>query len=201
MESLLAHVIYGSAWASFGAVHSILAGSAAKNRLQRLFGAYYRLSYNLFAVFTIAAVWTLGLRILGGEKPFDLGKSAEAGLLGVSVLGWTVLLLALREYDLGQFSGLAQIRTHRQKEAGNKKEPLVTGGLHRFVRHPLYLGAYMILWGGAVNNFGLATAVWGSVYLFIGARYEEKKLLIEYGEAYREYQGRVPAILPWKGWG
>jgi protein-S-isoprenylcysteine O-methyltransferase Ste14 len=67
------------------------------------------------------------------------------------------------------------------------------------VRHPLYLGAHMILWGGAVNEFGLATALWGSLFLAVGARHEEKALLALYGEAYATYQRRVPAVIPWKG--
>lgn len=190
------------AWAGFGVVHSILAGAGAKHRLGRIFGAGYRLSYNLFAVLTIAAVWTLGARVLGGGEPFQLGGGVRAGLLAVSVLGWIVLLMALREYDLGRFSGMAQIRAHRRGTPEDtdeaEDEPLVTGGLHRFVRHPLYLGVYMILWAGAVNDFGLATAAWGSLYLFIGARFEEGKLLRLYGDAYRDYQGRVPAIIPWR---
>ncbi len=205
MEPFQAHLIYALAWASFGAVHSILAGGGAKYRLAHLFGAYYRLSYNLLAVFYIAAVWTLGTRLLEGGQPFDLDEPTRAGLLGLSILGWIVLLLALREYDLGRFSGLTQIRARRlggpENSADADDEPLITGGLHRFVRHPLYLGAYMILSAGAVNDFGLATAVWGSVYLFIGARFEERRLVTLYGEAYRDYQSRVPAVIPWKGKG
>lgn len=201
MEPFQAHLIYALAWTGFGAVHSILAGTTVKNRLQPLFGVYYRLCYNLFAVLLLAAVWVLGLRVLDID-PFDLGKFTVAGLLGVSILGWILLLLALREYNLGRFSGLAQIRAGKSGEGGDEKEPLVeplvTGGLHRFVRHPLYLGAYLILWGGAINSFGLATAVCGSAYLFIGARYEEKRLITEYGDAYREYQLRVPAVIPWR---
>ncbi len=115
------------------------------------------------------------------------------------MLGVGVLVLALREYDLGLFSGLKQIRAGKQGAPEDEDEPLVTDGLHRFVRHPLYLGAYMIIWGGAVSDFGLATAVWGSLYLFIGTRHEERSLSALYGEAYADYKRRVPAIIPWKG--
>ncbi len=163
-----------------------------------LFGAYTRLSYNLFAVVHIGAVFMLGQAALGGFPSYALEAGVEGALKGVYVLGWVVLVLALREYDLGHFSGLSQIRAHRRGTPEPEDEPLVTAGLHRFVRHPLYLGAHMILWGGAGDGFGLATAAWGSVYLVIGARFEEKKLVRLYGDGYRDYQDRVPALIPWK---
>ncbi len=196
---LQAHTVYALAWLSFGAGHSVLAGAWAKGRLEPLLGAYYRLIYNLFASGHIALVWAFGGAVLGGVPSFPLEAGVEIALAGISVLGWVVLVLALREYDLGHVSGLAQIRARRRGDPPPEGEPLVTGGLHRFVRHPLYLGAYMILWGGATGEFGLATAAWGSLYLYLGARFEERALLSIYGEAYRDYQGRVPAVIPWKG--
>ena len=202
MDTSQAHLIYALGWLSFGAVHSVLAGPGAKHRLNALFGDYYRLSYNLFAVLPIGAVWVFGQRTLDAS-PFALEPGIETALTAIRGLGVLVLILALREYDLGLFSGLKQIRAGKQGAATNGDEdgdePLVTDGLHRFVRHPLYLGVIMILWGGAVSDFGLATAVWGSLYLFIGARHEERSLSALYGEAYADYKRRVPAVIPWKG--
>ena len=83
--------------------------------------------------------------------------------------------------------------------ADAEDEPLVTGGLHRWVRHPIYTAAFMILWGLVRDPLSLATACWGSLYLIIGTRLEESKLSRRYGEDYRRYQGRVPAFVPWRG--
>jgi protein-S-isoprenylcysteine O-methyltransferase Ste14 len=196
-----AHLVYGLAWLSFGAVHSLLAGPWAKQRMEPALGAYYRLLYNLFAVVHIGAAWTLGLAALGGFPAYMLEPPMESALLGVSVLGWLVLVLALREYDLGLFSGLSQIRAHRRGGPPPGGETLVIGGMHRFVRHPLYLGVYLILWAGAQDDFGVATAVWGSVYLALGTHLEEKKLVRLYGDTYRDYRNRVPALIPWKALG
>ncbi len=186
MDAGLAHLIYGLGWLSFGLVHSILATPAIKRHLAPVFGARYRLSYNLFAVLHIAIVWGFGSMTLDAQ-PFAL----EPGI--------DLALTAVREYDLGRFSGLSQLRARRQNLPDPGDERLVTQGLHRFVRHPLYLGAHMILWGGAVNEFGLATAAWGSLYLVVGARHEETALLALYGDAYASYLRQVPALFPWKG--
>ena len=71
--------------------------------------------------------------------------------------------------------------------------------LHRFIRHPLYSGLFLVLWGHAQTEFALATALWGSVYLVIGAGFEERRLIDRYGDAYRTYRARVPAFVPWRG--
>ena len=205
MEDLFAHptpleaqAIYGLAWLSFGAFHSVFAGVAAKRRLDSLFGVYYRLAYNLWAGLHIAAVWALG-RALIGDQPYDLEPGVAGAMTGIGVLGVVVLVLALREYDLGRFSGMAQIRAQKKGFPLPEDEPLITGGLHLFVRHPLYLGIYLILWGRATGDFGLATAVWGSVYLVIGAAFEDRKLLALYGDEFRDYKDRIPAVIPWRG--
>lgn len=195
--SFQAHLIFALGWLSFGAVHSLLAGPAAKIRLGPLFGPFYRLSYNVFAAFHITLVMVLGAMMLNTQA-YTFEPGVAAALTGVKILGAVVLVLALREYDLGRFSGLSQIRAHRQGNPDPGDETLTTEGLHRFVRHPLYLGAYLYLWGGATDDFGLATAVWGSLYLWIGTRHEERALMALYGQAYADYQARVPAIIPWK---
>ena len=199
MTSTEAHIVYALAWFSFGVGHSWLAGAGARDRLMPALGPYYRITYNAFAGLHLAAVWLAGKWLLGGAAPFALPGAARAGLYGVSVLGLVILLLALRDYDLGRFAGTTQIRNHRRGIAAPEDEPLHTGGFHAWVRHPLYSGAYLILWGNAQDPFGLATAIWASAYLAVGTMFEERRLLKLYGEAYRRYRARVPAIIPWRG--
>jgi protein-S-isoprenylcysteine O-methyltransferase Ste14 len=199
MNLLAAHLIYALAWFSFGLGHSLLAGTRAKALLAPALGPYYRIAYNALAGIHIAAVWLAGKWLFGGASPFALPDAARAGLTGLSILGIVILLLALRGYDLGRLAGTAQIRNYRRGTAEPEDEPLRTDGFHAWVRHPLYAAAYLILWGNAQDPFGLATAVWASAYLAIGTMFEERRLLKLYGEAYRSYQAKVPAIFPWRG--
>jgi protein-S-isoprenylcysteine O-methyltransferase Ste14 len=71
--------------------------------------------------------------------------------------------------------------------------------MHGYVRHPLYLGAYLYLLGGATSEFGMLTAFWGCFYLLVGTWFEERGLVAQYGRAYEEYKQKVPAIIPFKG--
>jgi len=199
MSLTAAHIVYALAWFSFGAGHSLFAGTPAKALLTPALGPYYRIAYNLLASAHLFAVWLVGGWAFAGAAPVALPVAVGIGLTGLSILGVLILLLALRGYDLGLLAGTAQIRNHRLGISEPADEPLRTGGLHAWVRHPLYAGAYLILWGNAQDLFGLATAIWGSAYLMVGTMFEERRLLTLYGDAYRNYRTRVPAVFPWRG--
>lgn len=194
-----AHLIYAVAWSTFGAGHSLLAGERVKARLRPFLGAFYRLAYNGFAVLHLALVWLFGAWVFGAETPYELPSALWLAMVGVNITGWVVMLLGLRGYDLGRLGGIRQIRNYFNGIDEPEDEPLRLDGLHRYVRHPLYTGGFLILWGRVDGEFELATAVWGSLYLLIGSWFEERWLFRHYGAAYADYRKRIPAFLPWKG--
>lgn len=147
----------------------------------------------------VALVFEAGLWAFAGHPRFDLRGGATTALSVLAVCGWVGLVLVLGTYDLGRFSGLAQLRAAKRGIAVDDDEALITSGVHAYVRHPLYTAAFLILWGGAWNDLGLATAVWGSLYLLIGSRFEERRLARLHGTAYEAYRNRVPAFIPWRG--
>jgi len=190
--------IYALLWISFGLVHSLLARASAKRILQPLFGRAYRLSYNLFSALHIGLVIIGGQLVLGGNS-VGFGFGNELAILATAAqwTGIVVIAFSLTQYDLGRFSGVTQL--FRDDNLTAEEEPLHTTGMHRYVRHPLYLGAYLYLLGGAVNEFDMQTALWGCLYLLIGTWFEERSLVTQYGRAYIEYKEKVPAIFPFKG--
>ena len=195
----VAHVTYMLAWLSFAAGHSWLAGAAMKARFRSAFGAHDRLIYNLIAAVHLTLIIIYGNWAFQGLPRFAISGGGWTAYTLVAVSGWTILFLAIRTYDLGRLSGLAQIRAAKQGEAIDDDEPLITTGFHAYVRHPLYAAGFLILWGAAWNDFGVATATWGYMYLIVGSRFEERRLRRLYGDAYRDYRKRVPAFVPWRG--
>jgi protein-S-isoprenylcysteine O-methyltransferase Ste14 len=74
---------------------------------------------------------------------------------------------------------------------------LVTTGLYRHVRHPLYTAGLAFLWLSPVMTTTLMALYAGlSVYLYVGSLFEERRLQAEFGPAYAEYQKRVPRLFP-----
>ncbi len=190
-----AELLYALAWLTFGAGHSLLAGVRVKAWLGPLLGRSYRLAYNLFAGLHFALIAWVGVLLLGVLPAFELPTPVKAGLLVMHLAGWAGLLWSMRYYDGARLLGLTQLLHPERPE----DEPLRSDGPHRCVRHPLYAFAFLVLWGAAINPLGLATAIWASLYLVIGSRFEERRLLGLYGEDYARYRQRVPAFLPWKG--
>ncbi len=193
------HLGYGLAWLSFGIGHSLLAASGVKARLRPRFGAWYRLAYNAVATVHIAVVFGVGWAVLGDAPAFDLPPAATLAFHLSAITGAVLMAIAMRGYDLGRLTGTRQVRADRRGIALAEDEPLRRDGLHRFVRHPIYTGALLFLWGRALDPLGVATALWGTIYLVIGILFEERKLVELYGRAYSDYRARVPMLVPWRG--
>ena len=84
---------------------------------------------------------------------------------------------------------------------------LVTGGLYRFVRNPMYVAVLAIILGHALAFANLAVLIYGVitfavVHTFV-TLYEEPTLRDTYGASYDAYVGAVPRwiprLIPWAG--
>ncbi len=92
-----------------------------------------------------------------------------------------------------------QLSGHHELQPEQHEQRLVVHGIRERVRHPIYLGHLCELFAWSIGS-GLA-ACWALTGFAIlsGAimiRHEERELVSRFGEAYREYQQSVPAILP-----
>jgi hypothetical protein len=95
--------------------------------------------------------------------------------------------------------GLAPIRAHLR---GRPFQPpgFVVRGPYRWVRHPLYACIIALFWSNPdVTADRLLLAVLWTAWIWIATLLEERDLVAEFGEAYREYQSRVPMLIPWRG--
>ncbi|MDE2292824.1 MAG: isoprenylcysteine carboxylmethyltransferase family protein [Elusimicrobia bacterium] len=76
---------------------------------------------------------------------------------------------------------------------------LVTGGVYRFLRHPMYASLLYLAWGVALKSVTPATAALGlaaTAALVLTARFEEAENLARFGEAYRAYMARTRRFIP-----
>ena len=146
------------------------------------------------ALLAEAALAAVAPRRLPGLVPLALATAAVLRATGaVMVLGATALMLAA-QLDLG-----ASWRVGIDEGA---RPGLVTGGLYRYSRNPIYVAMLTALLG-----FALLLPSWISLGLLIGAglgirrhvRDEEAYLGRTYGEEYRRYAARVGRFVPGVG--
>lgn len=180
-------------WAAYFALHSLLAAESVKMLVQRQFAglfSVYRLTYNILALVLFA--WLLA-RLPDTTPANHLTGSLPAlkisGLL-LLLAGIMVMTRAFRHYDIREFIGL-----------GNRPSSgmLNTSGLNARVRHPLYSGTVLAVAGlWCIFPSPDLTAVAFAVFLYLpfGIYWEEKKLLRQFGDAYRDYQRRVKRLIP-----
>jgi len=117
---------------------------------------------------------------------------AWSSLIGVIVFGIALWLLWRSHVDLGRnWSATTEIKENHR---------LVTQGVFRYIRHPMY--AAHLLWGIAqallIQNYiaGLASlVVFIPLYLLRVTR-EEQMMLKEFGDKYRAYMSRTGRIIP-----
>jgi protein-S-isoprenylcysteine O-methyltransferase Ste14 len=77
---------------------------------------------------------------------------------------------------------------------------MVTGGLYRWVRHPLYTAGLAFIWLTPIMTSNLLALNIGlTLYLVVGAIYEERKLVREFSTEYINYQQRTPMLIPGLG--
>jgi protein-S-isoprenylcysteine O-methyltransferase Ste14 len=115
----------------------------------------------------------------------------ELGCLGLSLAG-----LALRVYTVGT----APIGTSERSTVDPRASRLNTAGIYSVVRHPLYIGNTLVALGlGLVPGpWYLPVIVLLASLLYherIAAR-EEAFLEEKFGDAFREWADRVPAMVP-----
>jgi protein-S-isoprenylcysteine O-methyltransferase Ste14 len=123
--------------------------------------------------------------------PGAVGRTALT-LAAAVILATSLLLIRDAVTALGKHWSLAAhvVEGHR----------LVTSGAYSLVRHPIYTGMLGMLIGTALAISTWWALIAGMAVFLIGTglriRTEEGLLRAEFGDAYREYARRVPALIP-----
>jgi methanethiol S-methyltransferase len=181
-------------WVGYGAIHSILASTKCKDFFLRKTPAiarHYRLLYMLIALITLVM-----MAVLFWETPRLLlwRQTLNFQIPGIILIiaGSIIMGITVKKY----FRTAKNI--HDLIHDKNVPE-LFEKGLHSYLRHPLYLGTFLLIWGFfLIFPYGslLVTNVIITLYTLLGIVYEEKKLIRVFGEKYTRYKQEVPMIFP-----
>jgi protein-S-isoprenylcysteine O-methyltransferase Ste14 len=104
------------------------------------------------------------------------------------------LVLTIRGSGAIDVLDLAGVRSVLDAAAGRppRHVPLETGGVYSLVRHPIYFGWALFVFGApAMTATRLVFAVVSTAYLALAIPWEERGLVNAFGDEYRVYQRRV----------
>ncbi len=169
-----------------------------KNRFGRYF-RFYRLFFNLLAVTTLIPIILYGKTL---KEQLLFRWEGYLIILQVFLLITSVLLFISggRKYDLLQFLGIRQIKTGTSHTALSETGDIDTTGILSLTRHPWYLAAILLIWS-SVREMYVSTLIINmilTIYIVIGTFLEERKLIIAYGDKYRNYQKKVSMFVPFR---
>ena len=164
-------------------------------RFFRRFGIF---SFLLYIVLCLACAFLIFLN----SNLFLQGKMFKNNIT-ISAIGIIFLCLGLFLQVLG-FKTLGIKAVFGIPEILSKKEKgiLIINGPFLLVRHPLYLGQLFLIIGLLLLTFELSLfLLLAIVIIFVWpvTILEEKELIERFGQAYIDYQKRVPRILPGLG--
>jgi len=178
----------------WGLIHSWTASMAFKEFLRRRLGdgvmRLYRLLFNVFSVVSIAPVFYLMLS-LPDKNIYQVPTPWSFFMLAGQGLSALLLGASLIQTDVLSFAGVRQLFEEQ------KHGVLVTNGVYRLVRHPLYTFGLLFIWlspSVSLNSFIVYLAL--TTYILIGIVFEERKLLREFGKSYADYKAATPMLIP-----
>ncbi len=122
------------------------------------------------------------------------------------LVSWILLIASL----VPLFFGVRALRRGGQTETRQRAEPelfafekttkLVTDGIYRYIRHPLYSSLFVLNWGlffKLPSPTGFVLAMGTSLLLVATARSDEAECIDTFGPEYRQYMQHTRMFIPY----
>jgi protein-S-isoprenylcysteine O-methyltransferase Ste14 len=112
------------------------------------------------------------------------------------ILSWILLIASL----IPLIDGVRLLRAvGKPTDSLEATTQLVTRGIYRYIRHPLYASLLYLAWGIFFKSpallDGLIVAI-ASVFLYATARADENECIVKFGPVYAEYMKSTRMFIP-----
>ncbi len=176
--------------------HSTLIRRTVRVKIERRIGAEY-----FGAFYAITSGCVLLLMFLLWQKTFVIARAG--GFAYWSLRALFVLCILGFYWGVKSFESFDPFGIEKLKSAAVKKDPkpdiLTIKGPYLWVRHPLYLFSLLMIWSYPVLTADrlLFNILW-TVWIIIATKFEERDLITDFGEEYKQYKARVPMLIPYR---
>ena len=170
----------------FAGVHSLFATAWAKKILHGDGRQGYRLAYNSLSL--LMFVWVMSA-YRNSEVLYFVPGFWSLIMYLLQLVVAVILVSCLKQTGAGEFLGLTKHTTNAFTKTG----------WYSIVRHPLYFfSTLFMMLNPVMTEQWLILTILAILYFVIGGLIEEKRLVVEFGEVYRDYQQRIPFIIPYR---
>jgi protein-S-isoprenylcysteine O-methyltransferase Ste14 len=182
-------LINGALFALFAAHHSLFARDGVKRSVALVVTEGLLRSFYVWTASVLLILVCLLWQPVGGVWYGARGVGAVA-LAVVQLIGIGMIAMSVRAIDPLDLAGIRLPRPAAERHTEEQK--LKVDGPYRFVRHPLYFGWILVVFGHPhMTGDRLAFAAITTAYLVMAIPWEEQALAKSFGEAYRQYTRQV----------
>jgi protein-S-isoprenylcysteine O-methyltransferase Ste14 len=180
----------------FALHHSLLARTGAKRLVTSVLPPWLERSAYTWVASLLFLLVCLEWRAVPGLL-YALPGGWQLLAFAVQMTGLVLTMRATAALDALDLAGVRQILNAR-RATPPRHIPLKTDGVFAIVRHPLYFGWALLVFGSPVmTGTRFAFAVVSTLYLALAVPFEERSLTEVFGRAYTDYQRRTRwRILP-----
>jgi methanethiol S-methyltransferase len=180
----------------FAVQHSVMARPGFKRAWTKIVPTQIERSTYVLLASSILLLLYWQWRPIAG-KVWDAGSTPLGlALLGLSGVGWLIVLLSTFMINHFDLFGLRQVTLYFQRR---KYTPVsfVTRGFYKIVRHPIMLGFIIAFWATPTMSYGhLLFAVATTAYILIALQLEEHDLLEADRVTYEKYRRETSMLIP-----
>jgi methanethiol S-methyltransferase len=191
----------------FGLHHSLFARESIRHALTQVLGPLERSFYVWVASLLFIAVCWLWLPLSG--VIWDVGESHVGGaarfiLLFLQIGGITFSVYSAAAIDIWELAGTRQLDSQLPTASAQplptpnsqREFEFKTTGPYGLVRHPIYLGWFLIVFAvGTMTMTRFVFAVVSCTYILLAIPFEERSLRRSSNGAYDRYMKQVPRKL------
>lgn len=171
---------------AFAAHHSLFARDRVKQRIAQWLSPSVERSTYVWIASLLLVLVCLAWRPIPGGQIYHAAGGLGILVRSVQVLGLVLTIRAAAVLDVFELSGI------RQALGWSHQSRVEVVGPYRWVRHPLYAGWMMFVFGSPdMTADRLTFAVVSSGYILIAIPWEERSLRASLGEGYQRYMERV----------
>ena len=186
-------------WAGYCILHSFLISIRFTNLMARLLKNYYAFYRIFFVSFSIVFLIPLISYTAQLDNEVIITYGLPLNIIRYVLISGSLLMFFWAfffDYDSLSFFSIRQILNFGKIKKANPSEEIKKNGLLGIIRHPMYLALIIYLWCQTFRMSDIIVNIVLTIYIIIGTKLEEKKLVLEFGDAYIKYQQEVPMLIP-----